>query len=153
MHVMSPACVRACVRVRGVRGSCVRMESFLCVLSCSLCYYAGKYYVVQEGIKLRSGGGATGDDTKKFLLSLMDQLEGQKQALRQSQQQPSVDDEESVKQHITNFALRIFSMADDEDRAGKATKYCVCGVWCVVCMWCACVSQICVAKGETGSLC
>lgn len=51
----------------------------------------------------------------------MDQLEAQKRDLHRSNNMSQ--DEEFVKQHITNFALRVFSMADDEDRAGKASKY------------------------------
>lgn len=77
-------------------------------------YYC-RYYAVQEGIKMRASN--PDEESKKVLLELMDQLEKQKERLADK-----VEDPEKGEIYVQNFALRVFKMADDEDRAGLANK-------------------------------
>jgi vacuolar protein sorting-associated protein VTA1 len=76
-------------------------------------YYC-KYYVVQEGMKLRTNN--PDEKMKKFLSSIIDQLEQQKKKLGNKL------NENDNKNYVKNFALKVFQIADDEDRLGKANK-------------------------------
>eukprot|EP01114_Cavostelium_apophysatum_P008280 TRINITY_DN2065_c0_g1_i2.p1 TRINITY_DN2065_c0_g1~~TRINITY_DN2065_c0_g1_i2.p1 ORF type:complete len:368 (-),score=75.81 TRINITY_DN2065_c0_g1_i2:57-1160(-) len=77
-------------------------------------YYC-RYYAVQQGIKLRTAN--PDNESKKFLISIMDKLEAQKQSLGAKLEEPNMGEP-----YVQRFALRVFGMADDEDRAGNATK-------------------------------
>jgi vacuolar protein sorting-associated protein VTA1 len=65
---------------------------------------------MEKGIKIKS----TAAETKSFLLSLMTTLEASKKTLQIK------DDAGAV--ICENFAQSVFTKADDEDRAGAATK-------------------------------
>jgi vacuolar protein sorting-associated protein VTA1 len=66
---------------------------------------------MEKGIKLKSKS----PDVNTFLLSLMNALEASKKVIG-----PIKDDAGAVT--CENFALSIFTKADEEDRAGVATK-------------------------------
>jgi hypothetical protein len=67
---------------------------------------------MQQGIPLMSKG--TKED-ERFLESLMIRLESDKRAL-EAQHKDLTDSK-----YATKFALRVFAVADKEDRAGKAS--------------------------------
>jgi hypothetical protein len=75
----------------------------------------GRYYIVQEGIKLRSQ--QPNEESKKALLQQMDLLEKQKKQLNAKVDEPGFGEN-----YVKNFALRMFKVADDEDRTGTPTK-------------------------------
>jgi len=75
--------------------------------------YFCRCFAAQEGIQLRSAH--PDNETKKFLLSLMDQLEQSKGKLG-----PRIEQGQA---HVLKFATTVFQTADDEDRAGKSNKY------------------------------
>ncbi|KAK0522625.1 hypothetical protein OC834_006206 [Tilletia horrida] len=72
-------------------------------------------YAAQLGI----GAKSTERDSKLFLGRLMDDLEAQKGALAGSD---VITDETASAAYVENFALKVFTAADNQDRAGKATK-------------------------------
>ncbi|KAK0565598.1 hypothetical protein OC861_003692 [Tilletia horrida] len=72
-------------------------------------------YAAQLGI----GAKSTERDSKVFLGQLMDDLEAQKKALGT---QDVITDETVAYAYVENFALKVFITADNQDRAGKATK-------------------------------
>ncbi|CAH0491199.1 unnamed protein product [Peronospora farinosa] len=75
--------------------------------------YFCRQYAMELGIKLREND--TSNEATDYLLSLMDRLEGEKEKL------PEFTQEEG-KEICEDFAMEIFSKADDEDRTGIATK-------------------------------
>ncbi|KAF4320470.1 hypothetical protein BBO99_00002621 [Phytophthora kernoviae] len=75
--------------------------------------YFCRQYAMELGIKLRENDAS--NDTTDYLLSLMDRLEDEKNKL------PDFTQEEG-KEICEDFAMEIFSKADDEDRAGMASK-------------------------------
>jgi len=77
-------------------------------------YYC-KCYAAQLGIRIRSSN--PDDSSKKFLLSLMDQLEQQKSNIGSRLDEPGFG-----KTHVEKFALKVFHLADEEDLSGKANK-------------------------------
>ncbi|CAH0517929.1 unnamed protein product [Peronospora belbahrii] len=77
-----------------------------------IAYYC-RQYAMELGIKLREND--TSNEATDYLLSLMDRLESEKEKL------PEFTQEEG-KEICEDFAMEIFSKADDEDRAGMACK-------------------------------
>ncbi|KAL3673325.1 hypothetical protein V7S43_001041 [Phytophthora oleae] len=77
-----------------------------------IAYYC-RQYAMELGIKLRENDAS--NDATDYLLSLMDRLEDEKNKL------PDFTQEEG-KEICEDFAMEIFSKADDEDRAGMANK-------------------------------
>ncbi|KAG2772590.1 hypothetical protein PC129_g3406 [Phytophthora cactorum] len=75
--------------------------------------YFCRQYAMEMGIKLRENDAS--NESTDYLLSLMDRLEDEKNKL------PDFTQEEG-KEICEDFALEIFSKADDEDRAGMANK-------------------------------
>ncbi|KAE9048372.1 hypothetical protein PR003_g279 [Phytophthora rubi] len=75
--------------------------------------YFCRQYAMELGIKLRENDAS--NDATDYLLSLMDRLEEEKNKL------PDFTQEEG-KEICEDFAIEIFSKADDEDRAGMANK-------------------------------
>ncbi|KAK7694961.1 hypothetical protein QCA50_002149 [Cerrena zonata] len=73
------------------------------------------YHAAQIGISY------TGKDhtTNVFLGSLLDVLERMKRELASHD---AIRDENVASAYVENFALKVFSAADNEDRAGKATR-------------------------------
>eukprot|EP00644_Phytophthora_capsici_P000222 jgi/Phyca11/503652/fgenesh2_kg.PHYCAscaffold_4_\ len=75
--------------------------------------YFCRQYAMELGIKLRENDSS--NEATDYLLSLMDRLEDEKNKL------PDFSQEEG-KEICEDFAMEIFSKADDEDRAGMANK-------------------------------
>lgn len=73
------------------------------------------YYAAQLGIT----ANATGKDAKLYLLDLMDTLEALKSQLSDND---AVINDAASSAYVENFALKVFVGADNEDRAGKATR-------------------------------
>eukprot|EP01135_Chromosphaera_perkinsii_P005247 Nk52_evm16s327 gene=Nk52_evmTU16s327 len=78
-------------------------------------YYC-RFHVAQEGIKLSKGD----KEGQVYLLGLMDRLEADKK-------NPEIDHEALTNDivgqaHVEEFAMKLFSHADNEDRAGRANK-------------------------------
>lgn len=80
---------------------------------------SGTYHAAQIGISY------TGKDhtTNVFLGSLLDVLERMKRELASHD---AIRDENVASAYVENFALKVFSAADNEDRAGKATRSVLC---------------------------
>jgi len=72
-------------------------------------------YAVQEGISL----GKSDPVAKAYLLNVMDQLQEMKQALKNEE---ALGNDVVAQAHIEEVALRLFEMADNEDRAGHFHK-------------------------------
>ncbi|EGZ28424.1 hypothetical protein PHYSODRAFT_475194 [Phytophthora sojae] len=75
--------------------------------------YFCRQYAMELGIKLRENDAS--NEATDYLLSLMDRLEDEKNKL------PDFTQEEG-KEICEDFAMEIFTKADDEDRAGMANK-------------------------------
>ncbi|KAJ1984955.1 hypothetical protein H4R34_000298 [Dimargaris verticillata] len=77
------------------------------------------YYCQFYAVKLALARGGQAPETQAFLLGLVEDLETKKAALGQ---EPAILDDETSKSYLHNFALKVFYNADNEDRAGKASK-------------------------------
>ncbi|KIJ66291.1 hypothetical protein HYDPIDRAFT_86643, partial [Hydnomerulius pinastri MD-312] len=73
------------------------------------------YYAAQVGISIK----AQDTGSRNLLLNLLNALERLKKEIGPND---AVDSEPASAAFVENFALRVFKMADDEDRAGKASK-------------------------------
>ena len=73
------------------------------------------YYAAQLGI----AGNAKDNEAKMYLLTLMDTLEDLKSKLSDND---AVTNDAASSAYVENFALKVFVGADNEDRAGKATR-------------------------------
>lgn len=80
-----------------------------------LAYYC-RFYAVQKGIQVRSTN--PDEENKRFLVGLMDSLANEKIPLAN---QLALDTEEQS-EYVQKIAFRAFLMADNEDRAGQATR-------------------------------
>lgn len=58
--------------------------------------------------------------SKTYLISLLDALERMKSAIGDND---AVHDESAASAYVENFALKVFAMADNDDRRGEATRY------------------------------
>ena len=76
---------------------------------------AGNYWAVQCAITL----GLKDPEANVFLASLLDSLEKAKAGMSN---QEAITDDVVGKAYMENFASNIFSKADDEERAKKATR-------------------------------
>ena len=81
--------------------------------------YAGAYYAAQMGITLKPKAPAS----RTYLIGLLDALERMKSAIGDND---AVHDESAASAYVENFALKVFAMADNEDRRGEATRYVSC---------------------------
>lgn len=79
--------------------------------------YFCRLYAVQKGIKIDSKS----NESKSFLLQLMDQLEKKKKELS-AQGHEAVSDEAISKIHVEEKAVQLFLWADTEDRAANFNK-------------------------------
>ncbi|KAJ2721860.1 hypothetical protein GGI07_003697 [Coemansia sp. Benny D115] len=77
--------------------------------------YFCKYYAARLAITLPSPTS----ETQSYLTELLNQLEEEKAHLAGSE---SMQSDQAAAQHCTNFGLRVFAKADNEDRAGGAGK-------------------------------
>ncbi|KAG6380887.1 Vta1 like-domain-containing protein [Boletus reticuloceps] len=73
------------------------------------------YYAAQLGISLKTQD----TNSHKLLLGLLDALERLKKEIGPDD---TIDIEPASAAYVENFALKVFKSADDEDRAGNATK-------------------------------
>ena len=74
------------------------------------------YYAAQQGIAIELKDKAA---ARPFLFALLDLLERMKAELGQND---AIHDEAASAAYVENFALRVFTVADNEDRKGKATR-------------------------------
>lgn len=79
-----------------------------------LCCVANMY-AVQEGISL----GKSDPAAKAYLLNTMDQLQTMKQDLKG---EDALGNDVVAQAHIEEVALRLFEVADNEDRAARFHK-------------------------------
>ncbi|GHJ89364.1 hypothetical protein NliqN6_5766 [Naganishia liquefaciens] len=64
-------------------------------------------------------------EANKFLMNLLDILESMKSSLLDANsgvEHATITDEAAGSAYVENFAIKVFLQADNEDRAGKATK-------------------------------
>ncbi|OSX67335.1 hypothetical protein POSPLADRAFT_1042568 [Postia placenta MAD-698-R-SB12] len=73
------------------------------------------YYAAQAGISLKLKESTS----RKFLFTLLGVLEHLKEDLGHND---AVEDESAAAAYVENFALKVFTMADSEDRRGQATR-------------------------------
>ncbi|EPQ28885.1 uncharacterized protein PFL1_03686 [Pseudozyma flocculosa PF-1] len=73
------------------------------------------YYAAQLGI----GANAKQPESKQFLFSLLDTLEALKAQLADND---AVTNDIASAAYVENFALKVFVQADNQDRAGRATR-------------------------------
>ncbi|TPX72268.1 hypothetical protein SpCBS45565_g00665 [Spizellomyces sp. 'palustris'] len=77
------------------------------------------YYCKYYAAKLAIDKGGKSKEAQLFLLGLMDELEQDRKNLSGNE---AVTNDVVGYAHIENFALRIFTNADNEDRQGRASK-------------------------------
>ncbi|KAF9074830.1 Vta1 like-domain-containing protein [Rhodocollybia butyracea] len=77
--------------------------------------YWSAYYAAQVGISLKAKDNAS----RTLLLNLLDVLEKLKNEIGPSD---AIDIESASAAYVENFALKVFGMADDEDRRGDSTR-------------------------------
>lgn len=58
-------------------------------------------------------------NARTFLFDLLDLLEKMKSEIGPND---AIDDESASSAYVENFALRVFTLADNEDRKGDATR-------------------------------
>ena len=58
-------------------------------------------------------------NARTFLFDLLDLLEKMKSEIGPND---AIDDESASSAYVENFALRVFTLADNEDRKGSATR-------------------------------
>ena len=80
-----------------------------------MCCYLGIYHAAQKGITHSGKDHAA----NLFLGKLLDVLERMKKDLASHD---AIRDENVASAYVENFALKVFVAADNEDRAGKATR-------------------------------
>ncbi|CAG8523938.1 2264_t:CDS:2 [Cetraspora pellucida] len=77
------------------------------------------YYCNFYSVKLALEKGTKSKESKAFLARLLDVLEEEKKALHDNE---AVTDNVVGEAYVENFGIKVFMNADNEDRAGKATK-------------------------------
>ncbi|KAI0095044.1 Vta1 like-domain-containing protein [Irpex rosettiformis] len=73
------------------------------------------YHAAQIGISLK----VKDNNARTFLFDLLDILEKTKSEIGPND---AIDDESASSAYVENFALRVFTIADNEDRRGNATR-------------------------------
>ncbi|KIL71661.1 hypothetical protein M378DRAFT_64857, partial [Amanita muscaria Koide BX008] len=73
------------------------------------------YYAAQQGMAIQEKDVAS----RQVLFALLDTLERMKKEIGPTD---AVDDEGASSAYFENFALRVFALADNEDRQGNATR-------------------------------
>lgn len=74
------------------------------------------YYAAQVGISIK----AKDNSSRDVLFSLLGILERLKKDIGPSD---AIDIEAASSAYVENFALRVFAMADNEDRSGDASRF------------------------------
>lgn len=80
-----------------------------------LTFIVGAYYAAQVGISLNSKEGSC----REFLFDLLGLLESMKKEIGPND---AIDMESASAAYVENFAIKVFTLADNEDRKGAATK-------------------------------
>ncbi|KAF9512288.1 hypothetical protein BS47DRAFT_1091098 [Hydnum rufescens UP504] len=78
-----------------------------------MCYWC-LYFSAKHGVAAKGG-----KECRPFLFDLMDTLEKLKQELKSND---AIATDEAGSAYIENFALKVFNLADNEDRKGKASR-------------------------------
>ncbi|CAO3586604.1 unnamed protein product [Absidia cylindrospora] len=78
------------------------------------------YYAYYYAVKLAISRGPSNKTTNGYLSHLLDSLEQKKQALGADNE--AITDDLVGYSHVENFALKVFMIADNEDRSGQASK-------------------------------
>ncbi|KAI8064169.1 Vta1 like-domain-containing protein [Gongronella butleri] len=78
------------------------------------------YYATYYAVKLALQQGPNTPDTKLYISHLLDGLEQTKKGLGDNNE--AITSDLVGYAHLENFALKVFVNADNEDRAGKASK-------------------------------
>ncbi|BGP15248.1 hypothetical protein JCM10213_000709 [Rhodosporidiobolus nylandii] len=73
------------------------------------------YYALQQAMSI----GSSSAESQGFLLGLMDKLEATK---AENATNEAFTDDAAAAAYVENFALKLFAMADNEDRKGKASR-------------------------------
>ena len=76
----------------------------------------GAYHAAQVGIALK----VKSTHSRNLLLELLGALERMKKDIGPND---AIDMEAASAAYVENFALRVFNVADNEDRGGKCTRY------------------------------
>ena len=74
------------------------------------------YYAAQVGISLK----AKGNPSREVLFNLLGVLEHLKKDIGPND---AIDMDAASSAYVENFALRVFAMADNEDRSGGANRF------------------------------
>ncbi|KXS18642.1 DUF605-domain-containing protein [Gonapodya prolifera JEL478] len=82
-----------------------------------IAYYC-EFYAARKAMEVRPTTIAP-QEFQIFLVALLDHLEKEKTRLSTSD---AITNQDAGKAYVENFALKVFSSADNEDRAGKAGK-------------------------------
>ncbi|KAI9204570.1 Vta1 like-domain-containing protein [Polychytrium aggregatum] len=77
------------------------------------------YYCAYYAAKLAVQAGSKNKDSQVFLINLLDSLERDKKDMAGNE---ALTNDTVGYAHVESFALKIFKKADDEDRAGRASK-------------------------------
>ena len=78
--------------------------------------FAGAYYAAQVGISLKSKDPAG----RELLFTLITKLEQMKAEASPSD---AIEQEAASSAYVENFALKVFAMADNEDRRGEGSRF------------------------------
>lgn len=93
----------------------VRLAAQSLRLTRTLIFHTGSYYAAQVGISIKAKDTASRD----LLFGLLGALERMKKDIGPND---AIDIENASSAYVENFALRVFGMADNEDRSGHATR-------------------------------
>lgn len=95
---------------------------YYCIPPCLYCLYRaqlhtlpGLYHAANTAMHLSPAQ----EDSRAFLLTLLDQLEALKADLAQHE---AISNDIVGQAYVSNFADRVFAGADQEDRTGSATQ-------------------------------
>ena len=106
----------ACGRVEGSRScGCVLVYVFSSSYAALADSVQGAYYAAQQGISLKALGTAN----RHFLSTLLTALENLRATIGPSD---AINVESVAGVYVEDFALRVFNVADNEDRKGKANR-------------------------------
>ncbi|KAI8613607.1 Vta1 like-domain-containing protein [Chytriomyces sp. MP71] len=101
--------------LKGITSYLQRAEE-LATRDAVMAYYCeGNYMAAKSAIE----ANATDSESQLFMLSLLDKLEADKATMGHNE---ALSNDVVGYAHVENFALGIFTRADNEDRAGKASK-------------------------------
>jgi len=74
-----------------------------------------RFWCVQRSLAI----DRTSDDSKSFIMTLLNWLEKRKGELRENE---AISNEAVAEAHIENYAIKLFKWADGADRRGEVNK-------------------------------